>query len=55
MAGGRGEATMAGDWQEVELTSLTAVEDMLDALEARNVRHREMAVVGNDKFVVRWR
>lgn len=55
MTAGPAETTLAGDWHEVELNHLGQVEDLLDSLEARNVRHREMAVVGNDKFVVRWR
>jgi hypothetical protein len=32
MAGYDQQATLAGDWQEVEMTSLSDVEDMLDAL-----------------------
>jgi hypothetical protein len=49
------EVTLNGDWQKVELNRLCDVEDFLDALEARGVQHREMSIVGNDKFVVRWR
>jgi len=55
MTGFAPDATLNGDWHEVELNRLSDVEDLLDALEVRNVRQREMAVVGNDKFVVRWR
>jgi hypothetical protein len=55
MAGGRSEATLAGDWHEVTLNKLSDVENLLDSLEAQSVAHREMSIVGNDKFLVRWR
>jgi hypothetical protein len=55
MVDGRSEATLAGDWQEIELNRLSDVQDFLDSLEACNVQHREMAVLDNDRFVVRWR
>lgn len=55
MAGPSSEATLVGDWNEIELTRLCDVEDLLDSLEARNVRQQELKVVGNEKFVVRWR
>lgn len=55
LAVGAADPTLAGDWQQVELSSLSEVENLLDTLEAGRVRHREMSVVGNDKFVVRWR
>jgi len=47
--------TLAGDWQMVELSNLTHVEDLLDNLEIHNIRHKEVEILGNDKFVVRWR
>jgi hypothetical protein len=55
LAMGTADPTLAGDWKQAELDSLSDVEDLLDRLEACHVRHREMNVVGNDKFVVRWR
>jgi|GEM_PF-6338979 len=47
--------TLAGDWQMVELSNLTHVEDLLDNLEIHNIRHKEVEILGNDKFVVRRR
>jgi hypothetical protein len=55
LAGHYSDGTLAGDWQTVECSSLAAAEDMLDILEARNVRFREFEVAGNDRFVVRYR
>jgi hypothetical protein len=55
MTSGRVEETLSGDWHEVRLSRLKDVEDYLDALENQNVRHREMAILGNDSFLVRWR
>jgi len=55
MTGGPAGVTLAGDWHEVRLNNLTDVEEFLDGLEAGNVRHRELSVVGNDTFVIRWR
>jgi hypothetical protein len=52
---GQGEVTLNGDWHQVELSRLCDAERLLDTLEARNVQHREMSIVANDKFVVRWR
>jgi hypothetical protein len=49
------QQTLSGDWQEAELRSLTEVENLLDYLEVRNVRQREMVVLGDDRFKVRWR
>jgi hypothetical protein len=52
---GHCEVTLNGDWQTVELNRLCDVEEFLDALEVQGIQHREMSIVGNDKFVVRWR
>jgi hypothetical protein len=49
------QSTLSDDWKKVEMKSLVEVEDMLDCLEARNVRQREMVVLGDDRFLVRWR
>ena len=54
-ASARSDGTLAGDWQELELSNLSAVEDVLDNLETHHVRQREMAIAGDDKFIVRWR
>jgi hypothetical protein len=55
LASGSADPTLAGDWKRAELHSLSEVERLLDALEARHVRQREMDVVSDDTFVVRWR
>jgi uncharacterized lipoprotein YbaY len=43
------------EWQTVTLTSLSAVEDLLDSLEAHGIGCREVTVVGTDAFAVRWK
>lgn len=55
LASAAADPTLAGDWKRAELHSLSEVEELLDLLEARRVRQREMDVVNNDTFVVRWR
>lgn len=55
LEGHAAEGTLAGDWKSVECRSLRVAEDVLDVLEARNVRFREFEVVSNDRFVVRYR
>lgn len=42
-------------WSVITLTSLSDVEDLLDSLEARNVAQREVRVMGNSSFRVRWK
>lgn len=42
-------------WTVITLTSLSEVEDLLDSLEAQKVAQREMRVMGNSSFRVRWK
>lgn len=43
------------DWQLATVTNLTDAEDLLDSLEARGCEDRELVVLGNSCFAVRWR
>ncbi len=42
-------------WSVVTLNRLCDVEDLLDSLEAHQVCEREVRVVGNSSFRVRWK
>lgn len=42
-------------WTVITLTSLSDVEDLLDSLEAQKVAQREVRVMGNRSFRVRWK
>jgi hypothetical protein len=43
------------DWQLQGLSSLRDAEDLLDSLEARGYTERELLMLGNAAFAVRWR
>ena len=43
------------DWQLAMMDSLTDAEELLDSLEAHGVEHRELLILGNATFAVRWR
>jgi hypothetical protein len=43
------------DWHVATVDSLRDAEDYLDALEAQGVEHRELVILGNSTFAVRWR
>jgi hypothetical protein len=43
------------DWKLATLDSLSDAEDLLDSLEANGVEHRELIILGNASFAVRWR
>ena len=43
------------DWQSKNFRSLSHVEDMLDSLEAHGFQHREVVVLTDDCFTVRWK
>jgi hypothetical protein len=45
----------AGDWQLRTLGSLSEAEILLDCLEARGVAERELVILGQSSFAVRWR
>ena len=43
------------EWQTATLHSLADVEDLLDSLESHGVASREVTVVNNSTFAVRWK
>jgi len=43
------------DWHLTTVNDLTDAEDLLDCLEGRGVAERELVVLGNSCFAVRWR
>jgi len=43
------------DWQLKTLDDLTDAEDLLDSLESSGYQDRELIVLGNSCFAVRWR
>ncbi len=43
------------EWQTATLHSMADVEDLLDSLEAHGVASREVSVVNNNTFAVRWK
>ncbi len=42
-------------WHTKTVAHLRAAEDWLDWLEARGIRDRELVILENDKFAIRWR
>src|SRR4051812_36559567 len=42
-------------WQTKALTNLRQVEDLLDSLEACGIRERDVQILDESTFVVRWR
>ena len=49
------QSRMNADWQLSTVDDLTSAEDMLDSLEAHGYADRELVVLGNSCFAVRWR
>ncbi len=43
------------EWHVTTVTSLSDAEDMLDCLESNGFAERELVVLGNQSFAVRWR
>ena len=43
------------EWQLVTVSALSEAQDLLDALENQGVAERELIVLGNASFAVRWR
>ena len=61
-AGPAAEARVGGvparartDWQLVTVDDLTKAEELLDSLESCGFEDRELVVLGNSCFAVRWR
>jgi hypothetical protein len=53
-SGGEARKT-AGEWHLTTVTDLTAAEQLLDSLENQGFAERELVVLGNSCFAVRWR
>ncbi len=47
--------TTGTDWHLTTVTSLHDAEELLDLLEYQGYTERELVVLGNSSFVVRWR
>lgn len=43
------------DWQLTTVTALCDAEDLLDCLESQGYEERELLILGNSCFAVRWR
>jgi len=43
------------DWRMTTVDDLTAAEDLLDCLENQGIEERELVILGNSCFAVRWR
>jgi hypothetical protein len=50
-----GDPVPADGWQTVTVHGLAAAEDLLDLLESQGYEEQELIVLGNSRFVVRWR
>jgi hypothetical protein len=46
---------VASDWQLTAVDNLTHAEELLDSLENQGYEDRELVVMGNSSFAVRWR
>jgi len=56
LVGGRSaKAPTRTEWQLTTVADLTNAEDLLDCLEAQGYADRELVVLGNSCFAVRWR
>lgn len=54
LSGGSGKKARA-DWGMATLTTLAEAEDVLDWAENHGFAERELVVLGNSSFAVRWR
>lgn len=52
---GGDSAVMRREWQVTTVTTLREAEDLLDSLEAKGFGERELVILGNDAFAIRWR
>ena len=56
LAGGREMAPLPrNDWNLTTVTALNDAEELLDVLEMKGFAERELVVLGNSCFAVRWR
>lgn len=54
-SGDRVQVPTHTDWQLATVTDLSDAEDLLDTLENQGYAERELVVLGNACFAVRWR
>jgi hypothetical protein len=47
--------SMECDWHMTTLSALCDAEELLDALEAQGYEERELVILGNSCFAVRWK
>jgi len=50
-----GNACVRSDWHLTTVSALCDAEDLLDCLETQGYAERELVVLGNSCFAVRWR
>jgi hypothetical protein len=56
LVGNSGSADpVRSDWHVAQVETLSDAEDFLDALETQGVEHRELVILGNSTFAIRWR
>lgn len=55
LVGGHLQPRACSDWQLTTVNDLHDAEDLLDCLEAQGIDERELVVLGNSCFAVRWR
>jgi hypothetical protein len=55
VGGGAAKSGRNTDWQLATVNALSDAENLLDCLEARGFADRELVVLGNSCFAVRWR
>jgi hypothetical protein len=55
LSDGGPKASVHTDWQLTPVAGLSDAEDLLDCLEAQGYAERELVVLGNSSFAVRWR
>jgi len=55
LSGNSGNGPVWTEWQLTTVSALCDAEDLLDCLEARGYEERELVVLGNSAFAVRWR
>ena len=53
--GGGVKAQTRTEWQMTAVTSLSDAEELLDCLENQGIAERELVVLGESAFAVRWR
>ncbi len=55
LATGGHRSSKVRDWQLTSVNNLTDATDLLDCLENQGIAERELIVLGNSSFAVRWR